>query len=501
VSTPLILVVDDNSPLRYALGRTLRQHRFDVIEAADGASALELAANAQPDLILLHVNLPDLNGFDVARGLKQGERTKGIPILQVSASFVQMEHRMEGNAPGADAYLVEPVEPGELVANIRALLRMRDAEAGLQRTTAMLAAVVDASPLAIVVFDPAHQIRAWNPAAERLFGYSAGEMIGRAADGSPLASVAGAGVTATLARGESITALEVITSRKDGTEIDLSIFAAPLGPFGSSGSVALVEDVSMRKRYERERAGLLARERDARREAEAASRLKDEFLATLSHELRTPLNAIMGWASILRKSALDDEGRTRAVEVIERNARSQQQLVNDILEVSRIIRGQLRLEMSTIDLVEAVRAAVESVRPSVAAKHQAMVADYPSSPVLVSADRERLQQVFWNVLSNATKYTPRDGSIQVSITPDTTEVAVVVRDNGIGIAPNVLPHIFERFRQGDATTTREYGGLGLGLAIVRHLIEAHGGAVRADSEGVGQGSAFTVVLPLASAAQ
>ena len=148
--TPLILVVDDNAPLRYALGRTLRQHSFEVVEAATGEAALELASSEQPDLVLLDVNLPDVHGFEVARRLKQADRTRNIPILQISASFVQMEHRMEGLAAGADAYLVEPVEPGELVANIRALLRMRDAEAGLQRTTAMLAAVVDASPLAIV---------------------------------------------------------------------------------------------------------------------------------------------------------------------------------------------------------------------------------------------------------------------------------------------------------------------------------------------------------------
>jgi PAS domain S-box-containing protein len=498
VSTPLILVVDDNPPLRYALGRTLRQHRFEVIEAGDGASALELAESAHPDLILLDVKLPDINGFDVARKLKLNELTKTIPILQISASFVQLGHRVEGLAAGADGYLVEPVEPGELVANIRALLRMRDAEAGLQRTTATLAAVVESSPLAIVVFDRDGRIRTWNRAAERLFGYSTEEMLGRSGNDSPLACLTTPDIAERLARGESITALEAGATRKDGTDIDLSIFAAPLGPTGSPGSVALVEDVSTRKRYERERADLLARERDARREAEAASRLKDEFLATLSHELRTPLNAIMGWASILRNHPLDDEGRTRAVEVIERNARGQQQLVNDILEVSRIIRGQLRLELVPIDLVEAVRAAVDSVGPTMAAKHQAMTTDYPSSPVLVSADRERLQQVFWNVLSNAAKYTPRDGRIHVSIAPDSTEVAVVIRDNGIGIAPNVLPHIFERFRQGDTGTTRQFGGLGLGLAIVRHLIEAHGGAVRAESDGLGQGAAFTVVLPLAA---
>ena len=182
MSAPLILVVDDNSPLRYALGRTLRHHGFEVIDAATGADALRLGDSEQPDLVLLDVNLPDIHGFDVARRLKSGERTKSIPILQISASFVQMQHRMEGLAAGADAYLVEPVEPGELVANIRALLRMRDAEAGLERTTAMLAAVVEASPLPIVVFDRDGMIRTWNPAAERLFGYTSAEIVGRVAD-------------------------------------------------------------------------------------------------------------------------------------------------------------------------------------------------------------------------------------------------------------------------------------------------------------------------------
>jgi PAS domain S-box-containing protein len=494
--TPLILVVDDNAPLRYALGRTLRQHSFEVIEASTGERALELAGAEQPDLVLLDVNLPDIHGFDVARRLKQGERTRSIPILQISASFVQMEHRMEGLAAGADAYLVEPVEPGELVANIRALLRMRDAEAGLQRTTAMLAAVVDASPLAIVVFDRDAIVRTWNPAAERLFGYPASEVVGRPSAGGPAAFLSEGGLLERLAVGEATTALDGRAARQDGTPIDVSIFAASLAGTGAAGYVAIVEDVSGRKRYERERAELLAREREARREAEAANRLKDEFLATLSHELRTPLNAIMGWASMLRQQALDDEGRARALEIIERNARSQQQLVNDILEVSRIIRGQLRLDLKPVDVLATVREALESVAPSAAAKHQRIDVELPPEPILVSGDQERLQQVFWNVLSNATKYTPRDGTIRISVAPTSTDVAVTVRDNGIGIAAGMLPHIFERFRQGDAGPTREYGGLGLGLAIVRHLTEAHGGIVRAESDGPGHGAAFTVVLPI-----
>ena len=492
---PLILVVDDNAPLRYALGRTLRQHGFQVTEASTGEDALRLAAAEHPDLVLLDVNLPDIHGFDVARRLKQGERTKNIPILQISASFVQMEHRMEGLAAGADAYLVEPVEPGELVANIRALLRMRDAEAGLQRTTAMLGAVVDASPLAIVVFDKERTIRTWNPAAERLFGCSASEVQDAAGQSHAVAFLRDAALLDRLRAGEAIAALEQRARRKDGTEVDLAVFAAPLEGGPAAGYVAILEDISGRKRFERERTELLAREREARREAEAANRLKDEFLATLSHELRTPLNAIMGWARMLRQHALDEEGRERAVEIIERNARSQQQLVSDILEVSRIIRGQLRLDMQTINVVESLQSVIDSVRPTAAAKRQSLMLEAPEPSPLVAGDRERIQQIFWNLLSNALKYTPSEGRVHVRVSATDREVDVTVADNGIGIAPDVLPHIFERFRQGDARPTREFGGLGLGLAIVRHLTEAHGGTVRATSEGTGRGSAFSVILP------
>jgi PAS domain S-box-containing protein len=491
---PLILVVDDNPPLRYALGRTLRQHGFDVIEASTGEDALQLAITEQPDLVLLDVNLPDIHGFDVARRLKAGERTKTIPILQISASFVQMEHRMEGLAAGADAYLVEPVEPGELVANIRALLRMRDAEAGLLRSTAMLTAVVEASPLPMIVFDHEGVIRTWNPAAERLFGHSREEMIGRIAVEGELV-LADDTITARLRRGETVNGVEQRHRRKDGTEVDVSLFAAPLDRSATPGIVAIVEDISGRKLFERERAELLTRERDARREAEAANRLKDEFLATLSHELRTPLNAIMGWASMLRQEALDPEGRRRALEIIERNARSQQQLINDILDVSKIIRGQLRLEMQPVNVVDSLRAAIDAVGPTADAKRLSLTAMLPQDPIVVAGDRERLQQIFWNLLSNALKYTPQRGEVEVVLSARNGDVDVTIRDTGVGIAADVLPYVFERFRQGEGGPAREFGGLGLGLAIVRHLTEMHGGSVRAFSKGAGQGASFTVTLP------
>ena len=492
---PLILVVDDNPPLRYALGRTLRQHGFEVIDAATGEEALQLAVSEQPDVVLLDVNLPDIHGFDVARRLKADERTRTIAILQISASFVQMEHRMQGLAAGADAYLVEPVEPRELVANIRALLRMRHAEAGLERTTAMLATVVEASPLPIVVFDRDGVIRTWNRAAERLFGYTTTEMVGRSGDLGGAPFLGEESILARLNRGESVTGLEQRHQRKDGSELDVSVFAAPLDRSATTGFVAILEDISGRKRFERERAELLTRERDARQEAEAANRLKDEFLATLSHELRTPLNAIMGWASMLRQDALDADGRQRALEIIERNARSQQQLINDILDVSKIIRGQLRLDMQPVNVIDSLRAVIDSVAPTADAKRQSLTATLPDDPVVVAGDRERLQQVFWNLLSNALKYTPQRGQIEVVLSTSNGDVDVTIRDTGVGIAPDVLPHVFERFRQGEGGPTREFGGLGLGLAIVRHLTEMHGGHVRAYSQGTGHGATFTVTLP------
>jgi PAS domain S-box-containing protein len=493
----LILVVDDNDPLRYAVCRTLRKHGFEVIEAATGDEALTLCGTSRPDLVILDVNLPDIHGFDVARRLKSGETTRNIPILQLSASSVRPEDRIGGLTAGADAFLVEPVEPGELVANIRALLRMRDAESTLQRTTAMLSAVVDSSPLAIVGFDQDRLIRTWNPAAERLFGFDAQDMLSKSLDALATPFLPHhVDILDRVGRGEPIAPIEYEYQRQDGTIIDIAMFMAPLERTSPAGYVAIFENISSRKQFERERAEFLQREREARKEAEAANRMKDEFLATLSHELRTPLNAVLGWITMLQQDVLDDEKRARALEIIERNARGQQELINDILQVAQIIRGQLRLDMELMNLPAAVEVAVESVRPTAAAKRQTIDVVVPEEPVFISADPARVQQILWNLLSNAVKYTPRGGHVEVSVTPRSEEIEVTVRDNGIGISPDILPHIFERFRQAENGPTREYGGLGLGLAIVRHLTEMHGGTVRASSEGLGHGSAFTITVPL-----
>ncbi|MEK6289213.1 MAG: PAS domain S-box protein [Acidobacteriota bacterium] len=244
---------------------------------------------------------------------------------------------------------------------------------------------------------------------------------------------------------------------------------------------------------------LLDREHTAREEAETANRAKDEFLATVSHELRTPLNAILGWAHMLRANKLDQTTEDRALETIERNAKSQAQLIEDILDVSRIVTGKLRLDVRPVELVPVVEAALDSVRPAADAKDIRVEAilDPRAGPIL--GDPDRLQQIVWNLAANAVKFTPKGGRVEVSLTRVNSQVEIVVSDTGQGISAEFVPYVFDRFRQADATSTRRYGGLGLGLAIVRHLTEMHGGTVRAESDGEGMGATFTVTLPVMAA--
>jgi len=241
---------------------------------------------------------------------------------------------------------------------------------------------------------------------------------------------------------------------------------------------------------------LLQFETKAREAAEEASRLKDEFLATLSHELRTPLTAILGWSSMLRDNRLDEKTFKMAVEIVERNARTQQQIVDDILDVSRIITGHLRFDTEPTDLRGVVEAAVDTVRHAAAAKNINLRAEFEPGVGPVMGDPRRLQQVVWNLLSNAVKFTPIGGEVRACVGREGAHARITVSDNGPGIKPNFLPYVFDRFRQGDQSTTRVHGGLGLGLSIVRHLVELHGGSVRAASDGDGRGSTFTVELPL-----
>lgn len=257
------------------------------------------------------------------------------------------------------------------------------------------------------------------------------------------------------------------------------------------------------RRAAEERKILLENERTARAEAERSSQMKDEFLATLSHELRTPLSAILGWSQVLRRGSRDGADLQRGLQTIERNARSQAQLIEDLLDMSRITSGKVLLDMQAIAPASFIDAAIETVRPAADAKHIAIEKHYLAPGALVAGDTGRLQQVIWNLLSNAIKFTPRDGLVAVEVGERDTEggkvVAITVRDNGAGIRPEFITHVFERFRQEDASMTRRHGGLGLGLSIVKHLVEQHGGTVHAESPGEGLGASFTIELPRAEA--
>jgi PAS domain S-box-containing protein len=283
-----------------------------------------------------------------------------------------------------------------------------------------------------------------------------------------------------------------------GGEIPIDDSGAPIrGVDGKIlGAVLIFRDITERHRTEQERARLLDSERAARAQAEAASRSKDEFVAITSHELRTPLNAILGWAQLLRTGQFGANETAHAIEAIERNARMQAQLIDDLLDMSRIITGKLRLEIRPVDLRQTVEAALDAVRPAAQAKEILLSAAFDAEGVLVSGDADRLQQVVWNLLSNAVKFTSCGGRVEVKMTHRDAQIEISVSDTGEGISADFLPYIFERFRQADSSSVRKQGGLGLGLALVRHLVELHGGSVRAHSDGRGGGATFTVTLPV-----
>jgi PAS domain S-box-containing protein len=261
------------------------------------------------------------------------------------------------------------------------------------------------------------------------------------------------------------------------------------------GTITIIEDVTERVAREEELVQLLRREKAARAEAEAANRAKDEFLATVSHELRTPLNSILGWVQILRTHKVDSEGLEHGLEAVERSARAQTLLVEDILDASRIITGKLHLEVRPVDFVAVIEDALDIVRPAAAAKAIDLQTQLLPLGGLVSGDPNRLQQLVWNLLSNAIKFTPKEGLVEIRLRRMGSEIELAVKDTGKGISSAFLPFVFDRFRQADSTSAREHGGLGLGLAIVRHLVEMHGGTVQADSAGEGLGATFTVRLP------
>ena len=274
--------------------------------------------------------------------------------------------------------------------------------------------------------------------------------------------------------------------------------AEPMDLRGEHCWLTIGRDITERKHAEEERERLLLQEKEAREVAETASRMKDEFLATISHELRTPLNAILGWASILNRHSLSQLQTRRALQVIEQSARTQAGLVEDILDTARIITGRLKLDARPVEIERVFQAAIDVIRPSAEAKRIALQVVTDDRHSVVFGDANRVQQVIWNLLSNAIKFTGEGGRVEAGLSRTKGHVEITVTDTGVGIESQFMPYVFDRFRQADSTSTRKYGGLGLGLAIVRHLVEMHGGTVDASSPGIGYGATFKVRFPIAS---
>jgi PAS domain S-box-containing protein len=368
---------------------------------------------------------------------------------------------------------------------------------------ARLAAIIESSDDVIMSKTLEGTITSWNHAAERLFGWTAAEAIGqsimlivpedrRAEEETVLARIR---------RGERVEHFETIRRAKDGRRIDVSITVSPMKDVAGRivGASKVARDISERRGLEEQLARMLAREQDARRQAELLNKAKDELLATVSHELRTPLNSILGWARMIQAGKLDEAGCEHAVNAILRNAAVQTRLIEDLLDMSRIAAGRMRLDLERMDLNATIEAALDTVRQAARAKNIMLEAALDTSVEPVEGAPDRLQQVVWNLVMNAVKFTPSGGRVDVSSQRRGDTVTVVVADTGEGIGPDLLPHVFEPFLQGSNSGRNSVGGLGLGLALVRRLVELHGGRVSAESPGPGLGATFTVTLPLPAA--
>lgn len=370
---------------------------------------------------------------------------------------------------------------------------VRENEEGARRQ----AALIELSYEPIFVWNLGGGIVEWNKGCEQLYGYAREEAITCVSHQllnteHPLSPDT---YRQTLLR-DGYWSGELRHTTRDGRQVVVESRQQLIESHGQRLVLETNRDITERKHAEEEREYLFAREQSMRAEAERANRLKDEFLATVSHEIRAPLNAILGWATMLHNGRIDKALAARAVETIERNARSQAQLIEDLLDVSRIISGKMRLEVKPTDLRLVINAAIDSVHPAAAAKEIQLQAVLDPAASHIQGDDARLQQVVWNLLSNAVKFTPKGGLVQVRLDRTDSKAQITVSDTGEGINSEFIPYVFDRFQQADGTTTRKHGGLGLGLAIVRHIVEMHGGTIEAHSAGVGKGASFTVGLPL-----
>jgi PAS domain S-box-containing protein len=485
------LAVDDNPAALYATTRVLRSAGYDVLQATTGGAAL--AAAPQADLVVLDINLPDMDGFEVCRRLRANAATAQLPVLHLSATFTQTTDFELGLEAGADSYLTRPVEAPVLLATVRTLLFARHADLIRRGLDAKLRTMFKLAPIAIAMLDQTLKYESVNPAFCALTGHAPDELVG-----SPAATVFGDQASVfelgASVNGDSPHQGQMSFRRKDHTTAEVEWRLAAESVTGAR--ILVMTDISYRLQAEQEREKLLAREREARSDAERSNRLKEEFLATLSHELRNPLNAILGWATVLGRAQDLPPTVSRGIQAIERNSKLQAQMIADLLDYAGISFGKIRLTPSPIDPYAVVRAALDVVNESALARKIDIRSSFDGEGGVVEADPARLQQIVWNLLSNAIKFSPEGGTVEVATSQVESSFRLIVRDHGKGISPEFLPRIFERFSQQESSSTKNYGGLGLGLAIVKQLVELHHGSIEVCSAGENQGATFTVNIPL-----
>jgi PAS domain S-box-containing protein len=498
-----ILLVDDQPNNLLALEAMLEDLGQNLVRAESGTAALRALLEQEFAAILLDVQMPGLDGFETARLIRQRERSRHTPIIFITALSRSETNVFKGYSIGAVDYLFKPIVPEVLRSKVGFFVELwkKNQElklqaAQLQRLNRQTELILRYAADAVFGLDLEANVTFANRAAVQMLGIPAGEMIGKEAhlllhpvrnreEECPLFGAVHGETRADLhedffwkADGTAFPA-EYIVSRMDDEE-------------GTSvGYVLTFRDVSERH------AAALARENERLyREAQAANRAKDDFLATLSHELRTPMTAILGWLEMLGFDDIDPELMREGLATIRSSARLQAQLIDDMLDVSRIVMGKFLIEQKPTRLSAVVQGALETVRPVANEKQLNLRSDFRTADDAVMGDSVRLNQVFWNLLSNAVKFTEPGGDIAVDLTRENGQVVVTVSDSGMGIPHDIVPHIFNRLEQG--SQARKYGGLGLGLAIARHIVEGHGGAITARSDGEGQGATFSVSLPAAS---
>lgn len=531
-----ILLVDDQPENLVALEAILGELGANLVKSTSGEEALRCLLQDDFAVILLDVQMPQMDGFEVATLIRQRQRSRDTPIIFLTAFSSNEQFMFKGYALGAVDYLIKPIAPNVLLSKVAIFIELfkksealRHKTEILQRQTTQLEAInaelqmseerfrllSTCSPLGVFVTDTEGHCVYTNPRFQAICCGSA-EVIPQQSwlvsvhpDDSAIAQSTW---TAFMAEGQEYSQEFRFQGQDEGARW-VSVRSARLVSEQRQflGYVGTVEDITERKQAEAANAQVI-REQAARQEAETANRMKDEFIAVLSHELRTPLNSILGWSHLLRSRNLDPQKTDYAISTIERNAIAQKQLIEDILDVSQIVRGKLQLHCQPLDLAAIAQTALETVRPTAEAKAIALVDNVQDTARLeIMGDALRLQQVVWNLLTNAIKFTPQQGRVDLhlskasdlppTLTPpppayEPGYAQLRISDTGMGIDADFLPHIFDRFRQADSSTTRAQGGLGLGLAIVYYLVEQHQGYVWAESPGVEQGTTFTVALPL-----